>query len=87
MIGTPGVAVRLHGATLYSSIYRFDDDMIVNMHVYGRMAPQAPAMHLRQLTQGSLFEMYTQTFDDIWDAAAPYPKEVGHGENRVLQRP
>jgi hypothetical protein len=42
-----GIDVRCHGTTLYNSIYRFDDEMLVNTHVYGFMAGHAPVMHLR----------------------------------------
>ncbi|MDX2817537.1 hypothetical protein PV410_34245 [Streptomyces sp. PA03-5A] len=37
---TPGVEVRSHDTILYNSIYRFDDDVLVNPHVLG-----APALH------------------------------------------
>ncbi|MFF0529563.1 DUF5919 domain-containing protein [Nocardia amikacinitolerans] len=67
----PGIEFRLHQTTLYNSIFRFDDEMIVNMHVHGRMAPQSPAMHLRQLSEGSLFEVYADSFEEIWKASKP----------------
>lgn len=67
----PGIEFRLHSTTLYNSIFRFDDQMIINMHVYRRMAPQAPAMHLRQLFEGSLFEVYAESFDAVWSDAKP----------------
>ncbi|WP_174188477.1 helix-turn-helix domain-containing protein [Nocardia barduliensis] len=72
VIHEPGIEFRLHKTTLYNSIYRFDSQMIVNMHVHGRMAPQAPAMHIRQLSEGSLFDVYTQSFNDIWRMSKPY---------------
>ncbi|WP_378736676.1 XRE family transcriptional regulator [Nocardia brasiliensis] len=68
----PGIEFRLHKTTLYNSIYRFDSEMIVNMHVHGRMAPQAPAMHIRQLSEGSLFDVYAQSYNDIWRTSKPY---------------
>jgi hypothetical protein len=37
-IGTPGGELRFHATTLYNSIYRFDDDILVNAHVYGAPA-------------------------------------------------
>jgi hypothetical protein len=44
-----------HGTTLYNSIHRYDNDMIVNTHIYGTTAPYAPALHLRRPTTGDLF--------------------------------
>ena len=52
-IGAPGVELRFHATTLYNSIYRFDDDMLVNTHVYGAPAAHSPVLHLRRLPGGS----------------------------------
>ncbi|MEU6584113.1 DUF5919 domain-containing protein [Nocardia sp. NPDC046763] len=71
--GEAGIEFRLHDTTLYNSIFRFDDQMLINMHVHGRMAPQSPAMHLRRLFEGSLFELYSESFDSIWESSEPYP--------------
>src|SRR5262249_25340515 len=64
-----GVEIRTHDTVLYNSIYRFDDQMIVNPHVYGKMAPHAPALHLRRLSAGTLFATYAESFDAVWEAA------------------
>ncbi|MFD4644306.1 DUF5919 domain-containing protein [Lentzea sp. NPDC058436] len=34
-VGVDGVEMRFHKTTLYNSIFRFDDEMVVNTHVYG----------------------------------------------------
>lgn len=81
VMGVPGIEFRLHGTTLYNSIYRFDDEIIVNMHVHGLMAPQAPAIHLRQLSEGSLFNTYAENFDSIWKDSKPHPEEATHGSH------
>jgi hypothetical protein len=65
------VDVRLHDTTLYTSIYRFDRDMLVNQHVIGVPAAHAPAMHLRQLESGDLFTTFTDAFDRVWSGAVP----------------
>lgn len=69
--GVPGIEIRCHGTTLYNSIYRFDDEMIVNPHVYGLMAAHAPALHLRKLSAGDLFDTYSESFESVWQAAKP----------------
>lgn len=66
------VDIRFHDTTLYSSIYRFDDEMLVNNHIYGLPAAHAPAMHLRRLSAGDLFDTYSNTFERIWAAATPW---------------
>ncbi|RCW44679.1 hypothetical protein DFQ14_104269 [Halopolyspora algeriensis] len=69
----PGIEVRTHGTVLYNSIYRFDDEMIVNPHVFGKLAAHAPAMHLRRLSAGDLFTTYADSFDAVWETATPHP--------------
>jgi transcriptional regulator with XRE-family HTH domain len=66
-----GVEIRCHHTTLYNSIYRYDDEMIVNPHVYGIPAPHAPAVHLRRLSAGSMFETYARSSDTVWETAKP----------------
>lgn len=63
------VAVRFHCTTLYNSIYRFDNQMLVNTHVYGLPAPHAPVLHLQQLSGGEFFETYADSFDRVWQTA------------------
>lgn len=65
----PGVQLRLHDTTLYTSVYRADDAMIANPHVLGLPAAQAPALHLRRLGGGGLFDTYADLFDRVWDTA------------------
>jgi hypothetical protein len=67
----PNVEVRCHSTTLYNSIYRFDDEMLVNTHVYGFMAGHAPLLHLRRLSGGDLFETYSESFESVWTTAKP----------------
>ncbi len=65
------VDLRLHRTTLYTSIYRFDREMLVNHHVLGLPAAHAPVMHLRQLDSGDLFTTYTDLFERVWAGADP----------------
>ncbi|SCG61303.1 XRE family transcriptional regulator [Micromonospora halophytica] len=71
--GAPGVKVLYHDTTLYNSIYRFDDEMLVNMHVLGFPAPHAPVMHLRRINGGDLFSTYADSFDRVLSASKGQP--------------
>jgi hypothetical protein len=68
-IGVPGVEVRQHDTILYNSIYRFDENMLVNVHVFGAPAGQNPVMHLRRVPGGRLFDHFLRGFDRVWDQA------------------
>lgn len=50
--GLPGVEVRTHGTTLYNSLYRFDQDLMVNGHAYGAVTGHSPVLHLRRVPGG-----------------------------------
>ncbi|MGH4024136.1 MAG: DUF5919 domain-containing protein [Pseudonocardiaceae bacterium] len=67
----PGIEIRCHGTTLYNSIYRFDEEMLINTHVYDFMAAHAPLLHLRRLSGGDLFETYSESFENVWNTATP----------------
>jgi len=41
---TVGIQIRTHQTTLYSSIFRVDDEMIVNFHIYGSPGRNNPVM-------------------------------------------
>ncbi|MET8048775.1 helix-turn-helix transcriptional regulator [Streptosporangium sp. NPDC005286] len=66
-----GVEVRLHDTILYNSIYRGDDQLLVNTHVYGRHAYDAPVMHLRKVTGGGMVTTYAESFEAVWNRAVP----------------
>jgi hypothetical protein len=59
------IAVYYHDTTLYNSIYRFDDEMLVNTHLFGTPAAYAPVLHLRRLAGGEIFENYTSSFNRV----------------------
>lgn len=65
----PGIDFRLHRTTLYNSIFRFDDHMLINQHAYGVYGYLAPILHLRRIEGGDLFDMYAQSFERVWTAA------------------
>jgi transcriptional regulator with XRE-family HTH domain len=75
VLRTPNLEVRFHSTVLYNSILRFDDQMLVNAHIYGMPAFRAPVLHLRKITGGPLFSTYAECFDKVWDDARPLEEE------------
>jgi hypothetical protein len=65
--------ISLHRAVLYNSIYRADDDMLVNQHAYGIPAAHAPVLHLRVSVGGHIFGTYLASFERIWQSATTRP--------------
>ncbi|MET8198558.1 XRE family transcriptional regulator [Micromonospora taraxaci] len=71
LCGVEGILARFHGTTLYNSIYRFDNELLVNTHAYGFPAAHAPVLHLRRLSAGELFDTYADSFDRVWSSGHP----------------
>ncbi|NGO79191.1 helix-turn-helix domain-containing protein [Streptomyces sp. YC504] len=67
----PEIKFRLHDTVLYNSIYRVDDEMLVNTHVYGIGAYMAPVLHLRRLPGGGLFDTFANSLQQTWEGARP----------------
>lgn len=64
----PGVEYRPHAATVYTSIFRCDDHMLVNQHMYGIFGYLAPLLHLQRTDDGpdGLFDTFQTSFDRVW---------------------
>ncbi|MEU8621681.1 XRE family transcriptional regulator [Streptomyces sp. NPDC048623] len=71
LLDLPGVEVRTHGTTLYNSLYRADDQMLVNAHVWGVNAYGAPVWHLRRHGNAGMFDTYAESFTAVWETARP----------------
>jgi len=73
--GVQGGEFRFHQTILYNSIYRGDDQLLVNTHIYGVAAAHAPVWHLRRVAGGEIAATYLESFERVWDTAAPVPGE------------
>ena len=73
--GVEGAEFRFHQTILYNSIYRSDDQLLVNTHVYGVAAAHAPVWHLRKVAGGEIAATYLDSFEQVWDTAVPVPGE------------
>ncbi len=69
--GLPGVEVRMHATTLYNSLFRFDQDLMVNGHAYGAPAGHSPVLHLRRVPGGRMWDHYMRSFEEVWKIATP----------------
>jgi hypothetical protein len=64
-----GGELRLHDTVLYNSIYRGDEQMLVNAHVYGHPGSHAPVFHLRQQGGDGMATTYLDSFERVWATA------------------
>ncbi|MCC3774515.1 helix-turn-helix domain-containing protein [Streptomyces sp. UNOB3_S3] len=71
LVGTAGIELRTHRTTLYNSLYRADDEVLVNAHAWGANAYAAPVWHLRRTGDGGMFDTYAESFGAVWATATP----------------
>ncbi|MEU7862942.1 hypothetical protein [Nonomuraea sp. NPDC049141] len=67
-----GCEMRLHSTTLYVSLFRYDDDVLVNPHAYGEPASANPTFHFRRLDGGTIADHYMSSFERVWAGAVPW---------------
>ncbi|RZU54050.1 transcriptional regulator with XRE-family HTH domain [Krasilnikovia cinnamomea] len=67
-----GCEIRLHDTTPYNSIFRYDDDALINSHVFGQPASLNPTYHFRRVDGGALFEHHMAAFERVWATALPW---------------
>jgi hypothetical protein len=67
----PGAEIRLHGTTLYASLFRGDDDLLVNPHVYAIRPEHSPVLHLGRRNEGKVSQVYLDSFERIWRDSKP----------------
>jgi transcriptional regulator with XRE-family HTH domain len=78
------VEIRLHGTILYNSIYRSDDQLLVNTHIYGMMANNAPAFHLRKIPGGDMVNTYLESFDRVWENAIRHEEALPCRDGSII---
>ena len=64
--------VRLHDTTLYNSLFRYDDVLLVNPHIWGQPASANPVLQLKRIGEIGWFDNYTESFDAVWADAQPW---------------
>jgi transcriptional regulator with XRE-family HTH domain len=76
LLDVDGVELRLHDTVLYASIYRADDRLLVNPHVYGAPAANNPVFAITAATNADLAETYLHSFDRTWQTGSIYAPSI-----------
>jgi transcriptional regulator with XRE-family HTH domain len=66
-------AVRQSDAILYNSIFRFDDEVLVNSHFWGNPAADSPVYHFRRHGDNGIAANAIASFERVWEGAQPLP--------------
>jgi transcriptional regulator with XRE-family HTH domain len=70
--------IRQHGTTLYASLFRYDDQMLVNPHIWGQPASANPLLHLQRSEDAGWFDLYSESFDAVWEQARQWTPTEGN---------
>ncbi|MDT0317919.1 XRE family transcriptional regulator [Streptomyces millisiae] len=71
LVSVPGIEIRSHNTTLYNSIFRADDGLLINMHLHGQPAAHSPVVRLYSLGAAELIRTYMDSFEQVWAKAGP----------------
>lgn len=82
LVNVPGVDFRLQSETLYNPIFAYDDELLINQHVYGMYGYMAPVLHLHRMDGGDFFDMYLRSFDRVREISPPI-QESGFWRQRA----
>jgi lambda repressor-like predicted transcriptional regulator len=77
VVALPGFEIRVHGTTLYASIFRIDYTVIANHHIYGSPASDNPAILLSKAANDDVWRTYAESFDKVWLASSPVTPTKG----------
>ncbi|HEV7973194.1 hypothetical protein [Amycolatopsis sp.] len=83
LVGLDGIEFRLHGTSLYNSIFRYDNQMLVNQHIYGMYGYIAPILHLRKQPNCDLFDTYMRSLDLVWKEESHDIQDSGSDQGRL----
>lgn len=83
LLDVPGIQFRQHQTALYNSIFRYDDQMLINQHIYGTYGYRAPILHLRRVAGADLFDTYARSFELVWTEES-YEFGIGLSPRRAL---
>ena len=72
MVDHPGIEFRSHATILYNSVYRFDNEMLVNQHALGCHGFAAPLLHFRRTADAVLWTTYERFAEHAWSASYTY---------------
>ena len=70
LAGRDGIEVRTFWAERTASVLRFDDQMLVTVHLYAAPGRLAPLLHLRRRADGGLFDRFAEHIERVIDHAS-----------------
>jgi hypothetical protein len=70
LLNQPGIEIRVVELSAYQTIHRYDDQLLLTLHLLGQDDDQAPLLHLHRAAPGGLFDRFAEHYRDLWEHAA-----------------
>jgi hypothetical protein len=67
LLDQAGIEVRLLEVPARYVIHRFDDELLLTLHVVGADPDHAPVIHLRRAASQGLFDRLAEYYNDLWE--------------------
>jgi hypothetical protein len=65
--GRPGIEIRVLHAPARQDIHRFDEQLLLTLHLGGEDPDRAPVLHVRRAAPGGIFDRLTDRYNDLWE--------------------
>jgi hypothetical protein len=67
LTGQPGIEIHILQAPARHDIHRFDEQLLLTLHLGGEDPDRAPILHVRRAAPAGLFDRLTGHYDDLWE--------------------
>jgi hypothetical protein len=67
LLDQPGIDIRLLDAPADYNIHRYDEQLLLTLHVVGGDPDHAPLLHLRRAAPRGMFDRLSEYYDDLWE--------------------
>jgi hypothetical protein len=90
ILNEPGIEIRLLEDPAVCTIHRFDDELLLTLHMIAGEMEHMPLIHVRRAAPEGMFDRLTEYYDDLWErdsrAITPDPdpapeEDADEGEN------
>jgi transcriptional regulator with XRE-family HTH domain len=77
------VETRLSDRHIATSVWAFDDDMIVSVHLADLLGHDSPTLHIHRRQESGLYDRFTGHVEHLWQVARPrQPRTPRDGTDR-----